>query len=107
MLTYPSKKSKLQAGMAMPNFSLKIKNKNFEFYKDMDPKYFYILCFDAKKPNISNLPIITLDATNIQNSKLKWPKKGFIIIRPDTYIALITKSDIQVSNYFNKVFSSL
>jgi len=111
LITQKSGLKHLYSGMAMPDFSLQHETKNFSFYTDMDPKYFYILCFtmyeDVQKlHNQYKWPIVCLNGSNIiiTEQKRTWPKQGVVIIRPDGYIALTTTSIHSVKEYFQKLF---
>ena len=107
----------LAAGTAIASFTLPLKGEVFDFYRDMDPKYFYILCFGKKhndsemlnKLQHASLPIMMLDATDISCSKMeiKWPAQGFIIIRPDSTIALSSRDENKVYHYFEALFPSM
>ena len=113
LITHKGRLNALRAGAEMPDFSLVRANKTFRLYQDMNPNQFYLLCFGNTHQSslISNLthknwPITILDAKNINNERraIKWPKTGFVIIRPDAYIALASTDDNAVTSYFNALF---
>jgi 2-polyprenyl-6-methoxyphenol hydroxylase-like FAD-dependent oxidoreductase len=110
LLIWPSKYRKLSAGMAVPDFRVGGK---FQFYRDMNPAYFYILCFATDKNNtrlvsdyIDNcaLPIKILSGENITSTNCKhWPSNGYLVIRPDAYIAQITDDAENVITLLNNI----
>lgn len=113
LITHKSHFHALRAGKQMPDFSLIRTNKTFRFYQNMNPNQFYLLCFGNTYQSslISNLthknwPITILDAKNINHERrvMKWPKNGFVVIRPDAYIALASTDEKAVTHYFNTLF---
>ena len=112
MIVTKSQYKSLCAGMSMPDFILSEKNQPFYFYKDRNPSHFYVLCFtqfDEIKTLVQThpWPITCVNGKNIQsnNQAIYWPKTGYIIIRPDAYIAEIGGLTNNVSTYFSKLFN--
>jgi 2-polyprenyl-6-methoxyphenol hydroxylase-like FAD-dependent oxidoreductase len=114
-LVYKGKLSSFCSGSAMPEMNYKIDDVLLSLYDHMDYKHFYVLCFNkkdtsetlSKKIGLDNLPIKFLHKTRIflVNKYRPWPKQGFIVVRPDAYIALSTTSENQVIHYFKTILA--
>lgn len=110
LLIGSGKHHSLCAGMAIPDFEV---NGNFQFYRDMNPAYFYVLYFAVDRQDLTlvnnyiddcALPIKLLSAENITFIKKKyWPSNGYLVIRPDAYIAQITNDVDNVISFFNNI----
>jgi 2-polyprenyl-6-methoxyphenol hydroxylase-like FAD-dependent oxidoreductase len=111
-LIVKSRLSDFRSGKAMPGMQYIIDSDTFDLYNDMDYKHFYLLAFGDKEAFAGicekigdELPILFLHKSQISllNKKLSWPTRGFIVIRPDAYIALATTSESQAILYFTKM----
>ncbi len=97
----------LHAGTAMPDFIAFEQGHSFHFYKNRCENIFYIIGFSNSEKIIQliqkhqwpakHIPIKNIQQKNISSA---WPKKGYLIIRPDTVIGDIGSTAEQLKNYF-------
>ena len=113
MLVGKSALAGFTAGTQIADFSWHDNDKNYSYYCDMDPNYFYLLCFEnndtqhdcreqmEKIMKLQQLPLKIIKQNQIRSEPegMQAPKQGYVLIRPDAYIAVSTYSLQDIVKY--------